>query len=524
MLGDRREPPHRAQRRASAWLAAMLTCLACLLAEPARAVSVYTLDPFSRNDPTALFFQPVCNIKISGPIVSGDHARIKEALENFGRHPAVGAVKKKTFEPAPGEDTEYLDFYPKSLTGNEPRALLAVCLSGPGGNITEALKIAPLFRNWIPVVEDGDSCISACAVLFMKAGARRDHVFYFRNDDPGRFLHFRGKLGFHAPSLPRPEEIDTSLTPQQVGEAYRKAYSNVLRTMSAVMFHGASLQDSAKPDSHQSFLNRWAGSADLPADLIMAFLLVPPEEIYLVSKIGEAIKWGIEIFGVPAPPVLSERMLRMACQNVIEARCSSVEPYERHEGECHQWVESAMVVDGNGNLLPDWHSTAAGREHWTQRSMGGGHPVTKRAIWPATASKGGASKAAATQPTASGAKVTKAQPKGPPVSGTELFIQGFEMGEACQVAATWHRGRLHDLEVTTFNGIIDRKGYDERMLDATRAREILDDINRGEGRAGSDHLSAWKTLPAEARLESLGKEPWGWLAEGGNFFDRPPNW
>lgn len=483
-------------------------------AAPATAATLYVVDPYVRNDPSSLGFTPACNIKIDGTIQAGDYASIKSALEDFARLPVIGAVKKKNVDPAPGEEPEYLDFYPASNTGSEPRRMLAVCLSGPGGDIGEALRISHLFRNWIPVVEQDDECISACAILFMKAGARRDHVFYFRADDPGRFIHYSARLGFHAPKLGLPASPNGMIDEKAATDAYDRA----LATMRAVMFYAAALAPT--PANGASFAGRWGSAVQLPPDLIMAFLATPSEEMFYVTRISEAMKWGIEIYGVPPPAHVTGRMLAVACHNVVTTRCSSLEPFERYEGECHQWTESEPTMDEAGAPFDEWHRTDVGQRQWLTRSFAGGHPAVKRRLWPLPASTTNATKSAPAAKSARGKSDVTSAPPG----SSAIVIEAYELRETCQVKATWHQARLVDLELTTFNGITDRKTYDESLPTAAQVKEIEAALKAGTDSLGSDHLRPWKMLPATARLDRLSDKPWAWLDEGELAYATPVRW
>jgi hypothetical protein len=75
-----------------------------------------------------------------------------------------------------------------------------VRLNSPGGDLNEALDIGQVIREYGigTVIGPSDSCLSACALIFMAgtfleaAGAPSQRAV------PGRYLHVRGQLGFHA--------------------------------------------------------------------------------------------------------------------------------------------------------------------------------------------------------------------------------------------------------------------------------------------------------------------------------------
>jgi hypothetical protein len=92
------------------------------------------------------------------------------------------------------------------------------------------------------VVEADKRCISACAILFMM-GDRRDHIFVRIRPGPrptfkaGRYLHYRGTLGFHAPRLELPPTAQDWLSPAMVSEAYARA----IKTIASLVFEGGGL-------------------------------------------------------------------------------------------------------------------------------------------------------------------------------------------------------------------------------------------------------------------------------------------
>ncbi|WP_157021105.1 hypothetical protein [Parasedimentitalea huanghaiensis] len=154
-----------------------------LLSAPIVWAAEFTLTP---ND------QQGCTFKMSGMVKTGD----LDALKLFART----QLSKLKLTPIGLVD---------SPSGQKrPR----LCLSSSGGSLAEAVRIAEFLRgpedvierdailplrNLATVVAAGDTCESACAILFMAGQVSEGQHGRF----PDRYLHKDGRLGFHAPSL-----------------------------------------------------------------------------------------------------------------------------------------------------------------------------------------------------------------------------------------------------------------------------------------------------------------------------------
>lgn len=459
-------------------------------AVPADAARLTILDYHARNDPNRLLFTPRCNVRMSGEILpgdataadpaerKGDYERIKAKLGEFARHPAVDAKKY--------DNSDDYRFLPEE-SGKAWSAYFALCLSSDGGDLGEALKIARLFKDWMMVIEAGDKCYSACALIFMRGQRRLDGTHYIYTS-PGRYLHHAARLGFHSPALRRAGASDKPLTPAEVADAYARA----LRTMRAVLFSGSDDPGPGqKGRAWRSFLHKGWIDRDLPLDILLAFLTVPPEEMFLVSSIEEAMRWGIEIIGLPAPRALTERMLVAACVNTVGLDC---------DGEyCSTWgredIDAATDPEHIGTPI-FWD------ESW-QRQLAKDFRISRLVLMP------------------------KQNAPGP------LAMQAFRMVDRqdgatgryfCQIETAWQGDRMLALDITTFSGTDpDRKspsnGPDEatmRKLQQQAAKGAL-----GNYMSGS-HLPLWKMLPGTTQLSDIAKRGWDWLDQGPNFFDKAP--
>src|SRR5690554_6037482 len=92
-----------------------------------------------------------CVIELVGEIVPGDYEK-------------VSALAKKSF--------------PEDIL--ESTAANTICLDSAGGNLYEAVQLAKLFyeEGIGTVVDAGQECYSACAVMFMMGVAKGDEVSF----------------------------------------------------------------------------------------------------------------------------------------------------------------------------------------------------------------------------------------------------------------------------------------------------------------------------------------------------------
>ena len=119
--------------------------------------------------------QTQCSLRLDGPIGKGDAAAVEQRL---------------------AADTGKVSNYPSHL----PQEQYVVCLSGPGGNYLEGIALARLFSRFDVTtrVEDGKSCLSACAIAFLggRYNSRSGEGY-----SASRLISPDSRLGFHAPQF-----------------------------------------------------------------------------------------------------------------------------------------------------------------------------------------------------------------------------------------------------------------------------------------------------------------------------------
>jgi hypothetical protein len=223
-----------------------------------------------------------CHVELSGPIVEGDLVRLKAAIE--------------TLRPDP----------------NNTGVRLGLCLDSPGGSFQEAVKIARTMlgkdkpeNGWISryaawtVVENGAECLSACAIIFM-AGNYYEHEEEF-GVIAERYLHARGRLGFHSPYISLTEIEGQSFSRETVENTFDAAVQSVREI--------AELGES---------LNHGGANANddvMPQHLLVQMLLRGRDEIYWIDTVYRATRYRIEVYGIRAPTRFGPKEYCYLCTN-----------------------------------------------------------------------------------------------------------------------------------------------------------------------------------------------------------------
>ena len=156
----------------------------------------------------------------------------------------------------------------------------SICLDSPGGSWREALKMAKfIMKQSIGTrVMGGAGCYSACALIFMAGRNTGLEV-----DGSYRYLHVRGKLGFHAPYLSIPDSLSSSssgFSSRDVEEAFASASKMISDLM--VLF---------------SEKTPFSGEPLIKPSLISQMSKTPRDKFVLIDTVGKALRWNISIYG-----------------------------------------------------------------------------------------------------------------------------------------------------------------------------------------------------------------------------------
>ncbi len=172
---------------------------------------------------------------------------------------------------------------------------LRVCLNSPGGSLLEATRLAALFsdKGYGTVIDDGDSCLSACAVLFMFGS----HYLTGRTYNFNRRMHVNATLGFHRPDFALPEGGNYSSA--DVEKAFDIA---IIATLEFVRLANRRLEAETK--------------VYVPSDLIEQMFSSEGQDFYYITSVDQVGRWDIYVFGHQQPSVFSAREALTACHNL----------------------------------------------------------------------------------------------------------------------------------------------------------------------------------------------------------------
>ena len=218
-----------------------------------------------------------CLITLDGPIADGDTEKL------------LAAIKRASTESR-YSDTIWYTEYPDAPPDIDFKTPLNLCLDSPGGSLAEAVELTQAVHGRLgTMIRPGARCESACALVFM-AGSydTASDIGYV----PSRHMHVDGRLGFHAPSLSLPEGNYDAAT---VARAYQVSVS-----ASALIFRN---------------LVKFRFAPSLAAKMHET----PPEEMFYITTVREAARWGISVIGIDPPDRLSDAVIRTACANLYLA-------------------------------------------------------------------------------------------------------------------------------------------------------------------------------------------------------------
>jgi len=233
-----------------------------------------------------------CILTISGVIAPGDAERLRAALEREIGDPYAG-------------DSDFLD----RLDGRRGLAPPRICLNSEGGSLPDALLMADvltrsdddmghLYSSIGTAVPAGASCYSACAVFFMAGGYQTESS---AGRLPNRVLHATAELGFHAPKL---LVRGGTYSEEAVNEAFGLAISGV------------------------RMLTERQADLRFPDSLLNLMVSTPHDDMYILSTMGEATQWMIDVAGLPWPARLGIGHFVNACVNARPAMVPTTGYYQ----------------------------------------------------------------------------------------------------------------------------------------------------------------------------------------------------
>src|SRR5262245_11896504 len=213
-------------------------------------------------------------------------------------------------------DSRSLERAFKTIEGSWDSFTFFLCLRSRGGSVQEALKIAQfLMKTERPsiatVVEDGQTCASACALIFL-AGNAPARVGAW----PQRFLHPRGRLLFHSSRMDLDTYSDDELrsflnTPDSEGRGLKgkivDLYRDGLRDVQNVI-------QTFKRDVVRD--REDLGEPWIRPSLFLEMFGQDWDEWICVDTVDAVGRWNIQVFGYspPAKPKASDYF--NVCHNV----------------------------------------------------------------------------------------------------------------------------------------------------------------------------------------------------------------
>jgi hypothetical protein len=225
-----------------------------------------------------------CTIELRGRIQEGDAAKLESLLlsdEFEGGMPTWLA----------------LDASPQG----EKIISHALCLDSPGGDLSEALKIARTL-DYPTVVRRDAQCLSACAFLFL-SGSLTSSNSSGGARIPFRVLDIEGQLGFHAP-FPEVSRIPDGLPRSAIPDFVNQFYSTGLNTIGAI-------------DESIERMDSYRVTDRLPRALLLKILETRgAENFFYIDTIHKAGLIDIRLSGVPNLAIGADSYGRM-CSNAM---------------------------------------------------------------------------------------------------------------------------------------------------------------------------------------------------------------
>ncbi|ESZ56646.1 hypothetical protein X729_24270 [Mesorhizobium sp. L103C131B0] len=162
-----------------------------------------------------------------------------------------------------------------------------ISLHSNGGDFQVGLGLAEYFSNNMleTVVDDGEQCLSACAIAFLGGASAGDEDGQI---SPGRSIGESSRLGFHAPYINAPE---AQYSKKFVEGAYDRAVKTVVNVA------------------------QYADVFKLDAVVITELMRAVREQLEYVDTAGELGRYKIALRKVKMPSVLTKTMAASFCAN-----------------------------------------------------------------------------------------------------------------------------------------------------------------------------------------------------------------
>jgi hypothetical protein len=276
-----------------ATLAAASLCGSVCRYSPAHAANISApglhAEAVKANDKVSSYWptDPVkCDLVLDGDIVEGDSTSLKREFEH--------------------------------IRGTWNSFSFFLCLRSEGGSVEEALKIAEfVLKTQRPsiatVVEEGQTCASACAFVFLAGNAPA-----MKGAWPQRFLHPSGRLLFHSSRL----DLNKFSDDQLLGYLVSAASDGLLKKKIADLYTSGLRDVQSVISTYQKEIyqledlsGRW-----VPSSLFLEMFSQDPDEWVCVDNVDAVGRWNIQVFGYSAPKTPTSQEYLNVCHSAYHWR------------------------------------------------------------------------------------------------------------------------------------------------------------------------------------------------------------
>jgi hypothetical protein len=207
----------------------------------------------------------------------------------------------------------------QSIVGTQTSFTFFLCLRSNGGDLHEAVKIAQFLLGTArpsigTVIEDGQTCASACAIIFL-AGNAPARVGAW----PQRFLHPRGRLLYHSSRVDLSNFSEKNLLafltepttdPRGLKGKITDLYKDGLQDVQSVI---ATFQKIIY--QREDLGDRWVRPS-----LFLEMFAQDPDEWICVDNVDAIGRWNIQVYGYQPPNPPKEQNYANICRNAYQWR------------------------------------------------------------------------------------------------------------------------------------------------------------------------------------------------------------
>jgi hypothetical protein len=218
-----------------------------------------------------------------------------------------------------GGDAASLQEKFQTIVGNKNAFTFFLCLRSTGGDLREAVKIAEFVLGTqrpsiATVIEDGQTCASACAIIFL-AGNAPARVGAF----PQRFLHPRSRLLYHSSHVDlsgySDEDLLAILTkpttdPRGLKGRIVDLYNDGLRDVQSVIA------------AFQKFIHEREDLGDhwVRPSLFLQMFAQDPDEWICIDNVDAVGRWNIQVYGYEPPKTPGKDNYSNVCRGAYRWR------------------------------------------------------------------------------------------------------------------------------------------------------------------------------------------------------------